>query len=513
MLRDCTLRAFRRLAATTPNVAMGVSAIVFAVVLNVRLAAVFGTVLLALVNPAHAQVRLPEIGDPSRGSLSLGEEQALGEAFLREIRAHLPLLSDPEVLSYIRTMGDTLVSAARDVEQAQNFRFYVVDSPTVNAFAGPGGIIAVNSGLITLTRNEGELASVVAHEIAHVTQRHVARAIEDQDRSNPFAIAGILAALVLATQNAEAGQAAVASVIAGSIQKRLDFTRQNELEADRVGIELLANAGYDPRAMPTFFERLQQSNRYYTEPPEFLSTHPVTVNRVADTRSRAERYPYRQREDGLDYLLVKAKVKALSSLDPEKTRDEFASSLKNQLYRKESAARYGLATSLLRLKRWQEAKVHIDWLYGKHPERTGILAAKATIARKTGEPAAAEKIYRDTLRVYTNDAMMTHEYGEFLIEQRRSHEAVALLEAYSRSRRPQAKTYELLSRSLAATNRPLEANVALAEHYYAVGDLSAAIHQIGIALRERATDEYAAERAVARKEEFERERRLRSQRN
>jgi predicted Zn-dependent protease len=457
---------------------------------------------VCLASPVAAQIRLPDIGESSAGSLSGLEEDTLGEAFLREIRAHLPLLEDVEVLSYIRTMGDKLVSQTEGDGLRAGFRFFVVDSPTVNAFAGPGGIIAVNAGLITLTTNEGELASVVAHEIAHVTQRHLARAIESSERSNPFKLAGLLAALVLATQNAEAGQAAAASVIAGSVQKRLDFTRQNEQEADRVGIGLLARAGFDPRAMPTFFERLQHSNRFYSQPPEFLSTHPVTVNRVSDSRARAEQFPYKQYKDSIDYLFVKAKVLALSIPDEKAAVEQARATLRAGLFRSEAATRYGLGVALMRAKQWEQAREQIDWLTKRYPERIALQDAIAQIERHTGAVEKAEKIYVDALRLYPYDELMTHSLADLLAAENRPREVVNLLEAYTRAREPRSSTYDLLSQGYAGLNRPMEANAALAERYFTLGDVSGAIHQLSIALDQRSNNEYATERAQARREEL-----------
>ena len=466
-------------------------------------------VLLALAPIVGAQVALPEIGDPSRRALSSTEEYALGDAFLREIRVHLTLLDDLEIESYVGAMGDALVAAGES--QEQRFRFYVVDSPRINAFAGPGGIIAVNTGLIALTRNESELASVVAHEIAHVTQRHLARAFEVAERTNPLAIAGLLAALVLASQNPEMGQAAVASVLAGSIQKGLDFTRQNEQEADRVGTALLARAGYDPRAMPTFFERLQQSNRYYAQPPEFLSTHPVTITRIAESRARAEQYPYKQHADSVDYLLVKAKVQALAIPKPAEAIAQFEAQMKEGLFRSEDAVRYGLAVALMRAQRWGEARPHVEWLLERHPQRVAMLAAMADIERRTGAQAKARSIYRDTLSVFTHDALMTREYAEMLLDEGEVEQALTLLQDYAKVRTPDATVFGLLARAYDGAGRRLEANAALAEQHFARGDVSAAINQLDIALRAPGGSDYAAARTQARLEELQHVQRLRGE--
>lgn len=457
--------------------------------------------LTAHLPASHGQVRLPDIGDASRSVLSAGDERAMGDAFLREIRAYLPLLEDIEVVSFVRSMGDRLV-AAGDTHN-RSFRFVVVNANQVNAFAGPGGIIGVNTGLIALSRNESELASVMAHEIAHVTQNHLSRALEASARTGPLALAGLLAGLVLATQNAQAGQAAVASVLAGSVQSRLDFTRQNEKEADRVGTALLAEANYDPRAMPTFFEHLQQSNRYYSEPPEFLSTHPVTVSRIAESRARAEQFPYKQYVDSIDYQLVRAKVIALSKSKPTEAIEHFEAQLRSGLHASEDAARYGLAVALMQAKRWGEAMPHVEWLLARYPDRIPLLAAWADVMRHTGQADKARTIYQETLKIYPTDTLMTEKYAELLLLEKRPAQALPVLETYGRHGEPTAIIHELTARALSGVGHNLEANAALAEAYVARGDLDAAIHQLGIALRQHVRDHYAAERAQARMEQLQ----------
>ena len=266
-----------------------------------------------LATSASAQIALPDFGDPSRAGFSLAEEKAVGEIFMGQVRAQLDISDDPEVERYIERLGYRITSHS----DRTGFTFFVVESPVINAFAGPGGYIGINSGLILAAEGEGEVASVVAHEVAHVTQSHIARGIDASDRSQLPAIAGLLAALILGTQNPAAGQAAAAAVLGSQIQARIDFTRQNEQEADRVGMQYLAASEMDPRAMPAFFERLQEAIRYSRQAPEYLSTHPVTGSRIADSRARAEQYPYRQYVDSLDFHLVRAKLRLLAFNDPK----------------------------------------------------------------------------------------------------------------------------------------------------------------------------------------------------
>ena len=263
---------------------------------------------------------------------------------MRELRASVDLIEDPEVEAYIQSLGYRL--ASRSGQRNLKFTFFVVNHPAINAFAAPGGFVGVNAGLVTTTQSESELAAVLAHEIAHVTQRHVARTFELADRASLSVLAGLVAAIVIGTQNPTAGVATAAAVQGGATQLLIDFTRANEKEADRVGIKILADAGLDPRAVPTFFQRLQEASKYYSRPPEFLSTHPVTTNRIAEATQRAEDYPYRQYEDSLAYHLVRSKLQVLSAESPQEAVKDFRSRLDSGKYLHLLGASYGYALAL-----------------------------------------------------------------------------------------------------------------------------------------------------------------------
>ena len=242
--------------------------------------------LLAILPATASDTALPDLGDAAGDALTRADEERLGDAFLRQVRQRLPLVDDPEVVDYIDSLGQRIASA----DPGRRYRFLVVDAPSVNAFAGPGGVIAVNAGLIVITESESELAAVIAHEIAHVTQRHLAQLIERSRLASLTTLAGVFAGILLATQNPQAGQATLAASAAGAQHTALSYSREKEMEADRTGMELLHQAGFDPRAVPAFFERFQEWQRFTSRPPEFLSTHPVTVSRIADTRGRAEQF-------------------------------------------------------------------------------------------------------------------------------------------------------------------------------------------------------------------------------
>ena len=232
------------------------------------------------------QIELPDIGDPTGVIMTAQQETELGEAFYRNLHAQMHIDADPEIKNYIQSLGDKL--AANSDNPQQRFTFFVVDENVINAFAGPVGFIGVNSGLILLTEQESELASVIAHEISHVTQRHLFQTFQAATRmAIPNAIAMLGAALIGAKAGGSGAMAAMMAAQGMSAQYQINFTRDNEVEADRVGMQILSKSEFDPRSMPEFFERMQQSTRFVgNRIPEFLLTHPVTTARISDTRDR-----------------------------------------------------------------------------------------------------------------------------------------------------------------------------------------------------------------------------------
>jgi predicted Zn-dependent protease len=278
----------------------------------------------SLVSSDVSGTDLPDFGDSSGSLISPTQELEFGEAFMRSVRAQATLVSDPDLNRYIRRLGDRLVGNSD--APGYPFTFFIVQDSAINAFAGPGGYIGVHTGLILAARNESELAGVMAHEIAHVTQRHLLRAYEAANQlSLPTAAATIAAILLGVATNSDAGIAAASAIQAGSIQYQLNFTRANEKEADRIGIQTLGRSGIDPFGMPSFFERLYQSTRLYgaANIPEFLSTHPVTTDRIAESMQRAEQQGRGKELDSLEFQLQRARLEVLLALvaqDPVEAR-------------------------------------------------------------------------------------------------------------------------------------------------------------------------------------------------
>jgi len=458
-----------------------------------------------LADRSDAQVKLPDFGDSAEAALSPADERALGEAFMREIRARLTLVDDPLVEQYIQSLGYRLVATTE--RHDLGFTFFVVEDDALNAFAAPGGFIGINSGMILATDSESELASVLAHEIAHVTQRHIVRAIDHANRSSLPVLAGVLAAIVVGTQDIEAGHATATAVFGASAQRGINFTRQNELEADRVGIRILADAGFDPQEMAGVFEKLQNAARYSTRLPEYLSTHPFTTNRIAEARDRAERLPYRQHASSESYHLVRARLRADTAADAQWALDRFLEELSDGQAESPAANAYGQAIALARLGRDDEAREVLERLVESHPDNMTFRAELAGNARRTGNLERALALYSEGLDMYPDDRVLVRGHAAALNVAGRAAETVRLIDRYGQLYAIDSEMYRLRADAYQKLGRTLESRVDLAEHYYRTGLLGQAIEQLRRASRESGeeTDFYVSARIEARLEELETE--------
>ncbi|MGC1956026.1 MAG: M48 family metalloprotease [Gammaproteobacteria bacterium] len=461
--------------------------------------------ILIVSREGAAEISLPDIGDSSGAVLSQVDEQALGEAFMREMRARLDIVDDPEIADYVQSLGYRL--ASRSEMRDLRFQFFVIASPVINAFAAPGGFIGINAGLIEATTSESELAAVLAHEIAHVTQRHLARAIELAGNMTLPALAGILAAIALGiVGGGQAGTAAAAALTAGQAQMQLNFSRSNEQEADRLGMQILYASGFDPQAMSTFFERLQQSQRYFAKPPEFLSTHPVTGSRIADSRSRAEQFPYRQYVDSVAYQLIQAKLRVVVNGDPQQAVQYFAEAKDEEQPQVGVVTRYGYILALLKAGYAERARAELGELSPAAVEaQIPLQIAAARVELELGKVDEALRIYQEATRLYPNDRALTYGYAEALLRAGQPAEVLALVDRYRRHYPLDAVLYKASAEAHMQLGHQVEAKVALAEHYYLSGQLDAAIEQMRLAQKVPENDFYQRARITARLSEFESE--------
>jgi predicted Zn-dependent protease len=368
----------------------------------------------------------------------------------------------------------------------QSFTFFIVNDNSINAFAGPGGYVGVHSGLILASQSEDELASVVAHEIAHVTQRHLVRTLSASTNMTIPAMAAIIAAILLGQGNAEITEAVIASTIAGTTQTQLHFSRIHEQEADRVGIDMMAKSGFDPIAMPHFFETLQKSHRYFDgNIPEFILTHPVTSSRIADSKGRAEQYERVQRtpDQTINYELVKTRIYEITKDKIHNPLPQISNSTppgKNDHFSK----RYQYVLELDPKKDYQKAKQAIAELIKDDNERVPYIVTQAEIEMANEHWDMACDILRRGLLIYPNNASITLLYGSALIRDNRNKEAMQLLEQQMRWPAPPPEYYKLHAEAAQQAGFLSESFESLGEYHYGVGNYYLAIKQFERALKE-----------------------------
>lgn len=459
--------------------------------------------LVAMIFTVNAQTEdLPDIGDTAGQILTPEDERRIGAQFYRQLQRSVTIIDDPEVNQYLRALGLSLVSNSDD--PFQPFLFFVVDNPTVNAFAAPGGYIGIHSGLIFAANNEGELASVLAHEIAHITQRHIARAIEARSKAAPLNTAALLAAILLgASGNGQAATAAVATATAGSVQSAINFTRANEKEADRTGITILARSDIDPSAMPDFFGRLEQVSRVNKSAlPEFLRTHPVTQSRIADSRSRADQYKGNGRKDSQYFRLIKARLRVLLANDKKNILRQFES----EANKKDAtpSTQYGYALALSERGEYGKARAILNKLLSQSPDDTHYVSALAKVELNDDNNNKALKLLSDSFALNPYNHSVTLHYAETLLLSNKADDARQLLQTHLRRGSSHgALTYKFLSQALGKTNATIEAHEALAEFYLRTGNTDEAIQQLEIAIDIAARkDPHAEQRIEARLEQL-----------
>jgi len=469
------------------------------------------TLLLTLVpisNTATAiNTDLPDLGHSAGSLMTPKQERDLGRAFMRKVRQNQAVLDDPLITDYIQQLGSRLANASDGA--GQSFTFFVIDNPQINAFAGPAGHIGIYTGLILTTETESELAAVMAHEIAHVTQQHLMRAWETAGNMTIPNAAILLAAIALGvTAGGEAGVAAAMGGQAALLQEQINFTRANEKEADRIGIDILAKSDFEPRAMPAFFARMGKANRVYaTEIPEFLLTHPVTTNRTADSLSRADSYPFVQPENDLRYQLLRAQLRQRTQLDPNDAVSDFDRLLQNGRYRNRVATEYGRVLALVRAKRYQEADSAIAPLLEKHPKMTEFIVTQSSIDARLGRIDKALQRLRAAVLQKPSSYALNLAYAEVALARGEFSAALRQLEEYAQYNSDDPKIYQLMSVAAGEQGDHLAAHQLLAEHHYLNGDLEAAILQLEIASKESRGNFYDASRIESRlktlKEELE----------
>jgi predicted Zn-dependent protease len=440
--------------------------------------------LLFLASAAQPEeLKLPNLGESSNSLFSPEQEYKLGRAWLRMFRSQVRTLEDPMVHDYLESLLYNLV--AHSELQDRRVDLVVVENPVLNAFAVPGGVIGVHTGLMLYAQSEDELATVLAHEIAHLSQRHFSRGVEKQKKEQPLTMAAMLAGLVLiATTGGSGGMAAMSAAQAAAIESQMRFSRANEQEADRIGMQTMVAAEMDPYAAPAMFERMLSATRYASgsRTPEFLRTHPLSESRIADTRNRARQYPKTIRPESLAFHLMRARIQMVHANSPQRAVAEFRGMLDGKP-RSREAARYGLVLALKAAGQPAEARRELDILLAHNPGQMEYVIAGAEIDMDIGEAQASIRALTRELQLYPGNHALTMAYARALMQDDQPHIAEQVLLEQSRKRPNDPGMWYLLAEVSGLSGNIVGVHRARAEYFILNGILDEAERQLNYALR------------------------------
>jgi len=438
------------------------------------IASLIVTLLAGNVVTSQADVAdsLPDIGTTAGGTLSINQELQMGDFYVRQLRASAPLINDPLLNQYINQLGMRLVAHADSVRTP--FHFYLIRNDEINAFAFFGGNVVLHSALFRTSDNESQLASVIAHEISHVTQRHLARAMEDQQRNAPLTWVGALGSILLAMANPQAGMAGLAGTLAGTQQGIISFTQNNEQEADRIGIQVLQRAGFDPQAMPTFLQKLADQSRFASKPPEILLTHPLPDSRLADARNRAEQMRPVVVQSSQDYYMAKARALGMYATGQNQLGEDLLVEWSKGNARQQQAAQYGRALLILEAKSFANAKKIIEPLLAKAPNNVWFLDIMTDIDIGLNQPQQAVARL-SALKASSSDPVLQLNLANALLEAKQPAAASRVLNRYTWAHPDDVNGWDLLAQASAAQNLRDEELSARAEGLALTGQLDQAI--------------------------------------
>jgi predicted Zn-dependent protease len=436
------------------------------------------------VNQTAAEIDLPLLGDTSSSMISPMQERQLGQNWLRLYRSQVPTSSDPLIIDYLEQLLERL--AVHSQLEDKQLQLVLVENHTLNAFAVPGGVIGIHTGLLNYARTENQLAAVLAHELAHLSQRHYARRLEQQkNMAVPFYAAMLASLVVLATsssQNNDAGLAAISATQAMALDAQLRFSRQNEQEADRIGLQTMIQAGLDPYAPAEMFEEMLRGVRYGRRPPEFLLTHPVTESRVADARNRAMQYPRKAYEDNTEFQLMRARIRVRAEQTPQLAVRRFQSEVDGDS-QDPNASRYGLAMAYNLAGQFNNAREALAPLLEKDPQRLTYLIMATDIDVAAGRYPEAISSITALLKRNPDNHPLTVRYAEALMKAGDYERCAEVLERYSRQRSNDDYVWYLLAEVNGLAGNILGVHEARAEYFILNGIYDRAQIQLRNALK------------------------------
>lgn len=434
-----------------------------------------------------ADIELPSLGDATSGVISRQQEYDLGRAWLRVYRSRIPTLNDPQMQDYLEQLTYRLASHSQ--LRDRRLELLIVNNPTINAFAVPGGIIGIHTGLFKYAQNEHQFSAVMAHELAHLSQRHFARQVENQRKNRVATIAGLLASIALAaTVGGDAATAGMLATQAAALQNSLRYSRQNEQEADRFGMQTVYEAGMDPAGVPAMFEQMLQASRYTgSHPPEFLLTHPLTEKRISDAKNRLAKYPKKHYENPLNFHLMRARAILAIEKNPSVAANRFKDELQGNSLSKD-AARYGLALAYARQNKLEAARKELAPLLKAAPDNLHYLMADIAIDRRDKNYECAERKYAKLMAIHPNYYPLLLGLAETYMSAKRFHDSEKLLANLSFTRPNDPHVWFLLAEVRGLAGNISGVHLARAEYFILTGVFDQARDQLGYAHKLVASD-------------------------
>lgn len=466
---------------------------------------VIALAILSSAAGADALDNLPDMGSPADALLNRQLESQIGRQVYYSLLATGTVITDPEIQEYIQAVGMKL--AANASESEQRFRFFVVDNSVINAFALPGGYIGIHTGLLLATDNESELAGVLAHEISHVTQRHISRAVFANQRNSTISMAALLGAILVSVATGAGGDAMAGGISAAqgmAIEQQIKFTRINEYEADRVGISLLAESGFDPMGMPAFFETMGRASGSLSSSraPEFLLTHPVSSDRVAESRARARQYPRVDVPDSSGYELTRARIRLLTRSRPELALEQFLQMQKNPGKAASLEAKYGLAIANTAVGNDGLAERQLTSLLASNDDLIPLHSALGIAQMNQGDEAAALKTFEHAMNLFPRNVPLTVHYCETLLRAGQAKKAHTILLDLLNQVPPKLGQVRLIAIAANRAGDTADSYYYMAEYHAMNGNLRMAIDQLRHALATPDLDSVQKARYKARLEQF-----------
>jgi beta-barrel assembly-enhancing protease len=446
---------------------------------------------------------LPDLGSPATAAVSLEDEYRAGLGWFSEIRKSGQIIEDPEISDYIQEIGHSLSSRAE--EGQHQFYYFVLKEPVINAFAMPGGFIAINSGLILATSNENELAGVMAHETAHVTQRHLVRGLIDQSHAGLISTAAMLAAILLGATaghgSPDAMEGAILATQSAAIQHQINYTRANEFEADRIGIGTMASAGYDPLGMATFFQTLDRNSPdpSRVKAVEFLIDHPLSAERVAEARNRAEQIGRIRHTDSLSYTLMRERLRSLVG-NPQAAREYYANLSKNGAG-KDIEERYGKAVADIATRNPARAIPDLTALVNEYPKVNQFYGALGQAYLANGQLKESQAILDKALILFPRNVPVTIRLAETLMHAGDNKRAHLILDDLFNVVEPTADQTRLIAKAANAAGDVADSYYYMSYFYLMSGDLKMAANQLELGLQMPGLDPIQRARFSARLEE------------